>query len=808
MRATTKLFLLKAFIVCSALHANAQVSGRVFTSDNKPFPFCNVALIRVHDSSMVSAAVTDTAGTYVLQATASDTVVVMAFYPGYGKKYSASFFISDKNAGYKAGDIKLEGTGLFLKGVQVSAEKPFVEYQPDKTVYNIENSIISAGNNVLEVLKKLPGVVIDNNDNIKAGGQSGVLVMIDGRPTYLSGTDLVGYLKSLNASQVEKIEVIANPSAKYDAGGSSVINIVLKKNKKPGLNAELTSSYSQGIYYSDFEGINLNYSSTKWNIFANYGYSFDKTVQYIGSDTKFMSNDVVLNTFDDSLKKKSEDIRNNGMVTINFIPDKRQTIGIVAEGTEAGEIFDKNYLNRMYGSSPRLDSTINLLGHRTMQSVNMTFDLNYDLKIDTTGRDLSASVDYATYSQTFNELDASNYYDTLNQVMHAPTILQFSLPNTVKVWAAKIDYTQPVGKNGRLDMGLKSSFVTTENNAQYWNVVNGVNYVDSAFTNNFTYSEYIYAGYLSYTLKLGSKTNIELGLRGEETQAKGIQSIHDTTFTHNYFKLFPNIRITEKLDTNNTIFIRYRRRIWRPDYQSLNPFIHVINPYTYDLGNPDLQPAISNSASVGEIYKQIISIEAGDEYWLNTISNVVSQNNNTHIIYTTPINFKSFNNIFGRVDATIPVKKWFMSMNSFFLMQQEFQTVIQDIDLTNSQLVWAFNSVNTFNLGKEWSCEVDFNYSSKGLDGEFKVQPIYTLYAGIKKSFADKKGTASLSLADILWSERYNEAEVFQNTNNSIMSYSDSRRIQLSISWKLGKDGKERQEHDKADEEEINRIKR
>ncbi|MGP8215610.1 MAG: outer membrane beta-barrel protein [Bacteroidia bacterium] len=789
------------------LQVNAQVSGKITNAEKAPLPFVQVALVKASDSAIVAMAVTDESGKFEIKTKDSGNFRVLAAYLGYKRFYSPAFSLSAKTPQYNAGNIVLEAEAKDLKSVEVAAQKPFVEYKPDRTVYNIENSIISAGNNVLEVLKKLPGVAVDNNDNISVNSQSGVLIMIDGRTSYLSAADAATYLRSLDAGQVEKIEIITNPSAKYDAAGSSVINIVMKRNKNLGLNAELTSGYEQGIYGGGREGININYTARKWDISANYGYSFNTYGEYIGMINKFTSNDIIQNTFNDTLLKKGTTWTNSGRVAADFMPGKKQTIGFVFDGMQNTGVMSKNYTNNMYGASSHPDSIQALVGQRNTGTVNTTYDLNYTLKMDSAGEELSAAIDYATFSSTFNETDVTNYYDSLGRVTQSPTTLRFSHPTTVNIWAARIDYTLPLGKNGKLETGLKSSYVTTDNNAWYWNVVNGENVVDTAFTNQFTYKEYIYAGYVSYSQQLGKKFDYQLGLRGEETEAKGIQTVHDTAFTHDYFNLFPTVLANYKLDSINTLKLYYRRKIWRPDYQSLNPFIYVMNNYSYGEGNPALLPAISNAVYIEEVYRQFLGISVGDEYWTNTISNITTQNNTTHVIYSIPENFKNFNNTYAKAEASIPIAKWFTSMNSALFMQQQYQGNIEGAGFSMAQFVWTFNSVNMFTLGKDWSCEAEFDYSSRAIDGEFIDLPVYTVEAGIKKSFAHQRGTVTLNCGDVLWSSHNNSYAIFQNTNFQYYQITDSRRLNLSLSWKLGKSEHEQQEKQKAAEEEINRVR-
>jgi len=653
----------------------------------------------------------------------------------------------------------------------------------------------------------LPGVKVDNNDNITVNGQSGVLIMIDGKTSYLSAEDAGNYLKSLDASQIEKIEVITNPSSKYDASGATVINIVRKKNKNGGFNAELTSTYNQGIYARYSEGVNLNYSKKKWNLFGNYEYNFGENYNHFGGTTNFVSNDQIQSSFVDTNRRYQHFQGSTGRFEADYNPDKKQTLGFVFEIDKYNGTIEKVFPTEMYGENSQLDSSLILNGSRTYSRLNTSYSLNYDFKIDSTGKDLSASVDYAAFSNNFNELDVTNYYDSMGRSYRSPTLLQFSLPRTINIWAAKIDYEQPIGKNGIFEGGLKVSYVTSNNNAQYWSIINGAEVVDTTFTNDFIYSEYIYAGYISYAQKLNRRIYFKLGLRGEETQDKGVQLVHDTTFTPTYFTLFPNGLITYKLDTNNTLKLSYRRRIWRPDYQDLNPFVYFSSPYSYSKGNPALQPQISNAGYIEEQFKQFGSISFGDEYWTNPINENVIQNDVTHVSASIPANFSRYNNVYAKIESTIPITKWFTSMNTLLFMQQQWQGAVQGVDFTNAGFTWSYNTVNMFTINKNWSSELDFNYYGGGVSGPEYNNAAYYLEVGVKRLFAHERGTITLNCSDILLSDHYITTENFQSENFRNFEYYDSRRIRLTLSWKLGKSEHDRMQRDKAADDEMNRIK-
>ncbi len=804
----TRSLLLSAFVALIALQANAQVSGRVYVNDNQSFPFCNVALIRVHDSSMVSTSTTDSAGIYVLPIAGNDIVMVLAFYPGYGKKYSIPFFVSDKNASYKVDDIKLEGTSLFLKGVQVSAEKPFIEHQLDKTIYNIENSIIAAGNNVLEVLKKLPGITVDINNNIAVMGKGGVMVLIDGRTSYMSAEDLANYLKSINASQIEKIEVITNPSAKYDAAGKAVINIIFKKDKNIGFNGEVTTGAEQGFYGGLHEGINMNYKLKHWNFFGSYSYSYNKSLNYNLLTYGFLNNDVIQNEFISNNVRTFTEQDNSERAGVDFTPTDKQTIGFVFDGSQMNSVLNKTYVNSMYtGAASQLDSTMILNGHRNHLTNNLSYDMYYNWKIDSAGKELNADMEYDNFTQHFRELDITNYYATDGTLLHSPTNLLFFLPINVSVIAAKIDYTQPLGKKGKLDLGLKASTVSTANIADYKNVVDNVYYVDTTKTNNFSYTENIYAGYANYSYKASSKLFLQTGLRGEETQSKGVQIVHDTTFTRSYFNLFPSALVNYKLDSNNTLNLSYSRRISRPDYHSLNPFILVINPYTFDEGNPDLLPTIVNILEASLSLGRYVNITAGYSFQNNVISQVTYENAKTFVSYDIPENLSNANTYYTLWTITIPVSTWFTSMNTINGWRDDYYGELQGADFSNIHYSWYANSLNTFALKKGWSAELSFQYASLRIEGINLYQPFYTVDAGIKKRFAKDRGTVSFNVSDIFQSENQNYTEQYLNTNFTEDFHRDSRRVHLTLTWKLGRSEFERQEKQKAAADEMNRVK-
>ena len=643
---------------------NAQVSGRVIDNSKNAIPFCNVLLTKASDSVMVTASTTDTVGNFQLEIKDTGSFKIAVAYVGYKKYYSRAISITKGTNNYNVGNILLESNAQILKGVQVVAEKPFIEHKVDRMVFNIENSIISSGNDALEVLKKLPGVNVDNNDAIQVRGKPGVLIMIDGRTTYMSAEDAATYLKSIDASQIEKIEVITNPSAKYDASGNAVINIILKKNKNLGFNGQLNASHAQGFYGTSIGGINANYRTKKFNFFGSYNSYIAKRFNVPQKQSTFSENGVPANIFIDQMRNVYEGHGNNGRLGIDFTPDNKQTIGMVAEGYLNTGTLALNDNTKMYNGGSILDSSLNMQGVRHVQRKSLTCDLNYKYKIDSTGKELSANADYSTFSNTYHEQDITNYYDNNNLYLHSPATLKYNLPGLIHIAAVKIDYTQPLGKKNKMEVGLKSSIVNTDNNAQYWNVLGGTDVPDTTKTNHFIYSENINSGYLNLSRKFSEKIEAQIGLRAEQTRSKGVQTINDSTVNRNYINLFPSAFVSWKLDTNNAINFSYSRRIDRPDYGQLNPFLFFLNPYNYIRGNPYLQPQLSDNFELTHVFKNFLSTSFGYLHMDNIFTDAIHQNDTTHITYKTTQNLNAYNVYNVLITATLHPTKWWTSINS------------------------------------------------------------------------------------------------------------------------------------------------
>ncbi len=461
----------------------------------------------------------------------------------------------------------------------------------------------------------------------------------------------------------------------------------------------------------------------------------------------------------------------------------------------------------MYDANSVLDSSLYTLTKENAKNRYTTYDLNYKFDIDTSGKELTADLNYAPFSNSSLRNNVTDYYNGANLFFRPSTTQTADVPMNGNIRAGKIDYVQPIGKKIKIETGIKSSFVSMDNNAMYYNVIQNASIPDTTLTNHFLYSEKIYSGYVNYIQEINRKLDFQIGFRGEETQAKGTQLINDSTVTRNYFNLFPSTFIDWKIDSTNTLNFSYSRRIDRPDYGELNPFRLYINPYTYNSGNPYLHPQMSDNYEITHTFKGIFSTSIGYLHMTDVFTNVMHQNDSTHVFFTRNENLNTYNSYNILFSATLSITKWWTNVSSLNIFHDHYFGLVSGSNYTAQHVTFIFNMLNTISLGKGWNAEVSFFYRNLNLNAVWYELPVSSLDVGIKKKFANGKGTIALNCSDIFWTSYQNGRAVYQDVNFQVNGHNDSRRARVSISWKLGKSQYQRDEQKKSAEDELNRAK-
>ena len=703
-----------------------------------------------------------------------------------------------------------QDSGRVLKNVTVTSKKPPIQFLPDKTVINPEASITSGGATLMDVLEKSPGITVAKDGNIIMKEKPAVTVLIDGKPTQLSGQDLQSYLSGISASQVDVIELIENPGAKYDASGNAgIINIKLKSNRVKGFNGSLNVSGAQGIYPKTGNSLNLNYRNGKVNWFLNYGIRASKEKMNLYTLRKYFNTNN-----EDSVLLEQPNINRNRINAQNlktgfdFFVNNRTTLGLVFNGG----LFNRKSLS--YASidwmdpNHHIDSSINTTGENNSRFRRYGLNLNGKHKIDEQ-TELTVDLDYVRFTNNGDQ----NYQTQLSTPGSEVQITKGSIPSKLDIVTAKADYSRHF-KDFLLEAGLKTAINKTDNLAEYFYNDGNSWQPDLGRSNHFLYDERISAGYASVDAEKG-KWHWQTGLRYEYTTYKAHQLgnaiVKDSAFKRNYGSLFPSGFLSYQADSNNMFTLRLGRRIDRPAFQTLNPFQTILNKYTYESGNPYINPQYTWNFSLVHTYKQVLTTELSYSYLKDYFSQIFiidtnSSNVNKNIIVYTRGNVGSFQN-FGITETfQQPLTKWWnLTVVAGFNHKIIKGVVWAPITARISQLNVSIN--NQLQFKKGWGFELSGYYQTKSqIDLQEWLKPQGELDAGVSKLILKNKGTIKLSIRDITWFQNYSGYSTFQNSHEPFTIKWDSRVVRLSFGWRFGKAMKPVNRSEGGATDEINRA--
>jgi iron complex outermembrane recepter protein len=787
------LIILLSILSVSALSV-AQNSGKVSGSiqdggNQKIIDAATISLLKGADSSLVKTAVTDKSGNFIFENVREGQYLVSAASIGHSKVYSSTFSVSAEKSTVEVGILQLVPVTQNLKEVVVETKKPFIERKLDRTIVNVEASISNAGASAMEVLEKSPGVTIDKDGNISLKGKQGVKVFIDGKPSYLSGPDLANLLKSMGSAQLDQIEIMTNPPAKYDAAGNAgIINIKTKKNKTVGYNGSISASYSQGKYPRTNESINLNYRNKAINVFGSYSFRADKSYSELTILRKFRDKDSkqLRSIFDQESKFTNNNHSNSAKVGIDVTVSKKTTIGAVVNGFVNTEKFNNDSRTFLQNSSAITDSSTYATTQVNGKWKNFSTNFNVRHTFDSTGRELSFDADYIHYTQA-NKQGLYNHYFDANDQPNAPSdTLLSNIPSGIKIYSLKADYSQTLKGNAKLEAGVKASFVKTDNDAQYDYIVNGQKVHDEGRSNHFIYDEEIKAAYVNVNKQLNKKWSTQLGLRVENTIAKGKQVTTGEDFNRNYTQLFPTAFVGYDVNEKNNLSINYGRRIERPNYADLNPFYFFLDKYTYERGNTNLRPQFSHNIELAHTYGGNFTTTLNYTKTTDLINDVLDQNEETNETFITKSNIASQRQYGITVTTLIPVKKW-LKVNVYGnFSNNRFKGYINNanVDLQSSLFTGNVNAQMSF--GKGWNGELSGFYRSKGLDGVLVIGALGAVNGGISKSVLKSKGTLKLGFRDIFWTQKFKGTAEYSYIDTHFQQKRDSRQASLSFNWRFG----------------------
>lgn len=793
MRTIPNLFiiiLLTVSCISSAQNRTAKLNGKVGATNQPAVSAATITLLKAKDSSVVKMSVSDQEGRYSFDNPPQGRYLVVVSAVGYEKQYSAPFTISPDSTHSELAPIMLSPRSSNLKAVTVSARKPLVEQKIDRMVVNVDAFISNTGANALEALEKSPGIQVDKDGNISLKGKQNVIVLIDGRPAYLSGADLANMLKGMQASQLEQIEIMTNPPAKYDAAGNAgVINIKTKKNKTKGFNGNISAGVGQGVYFKTNESLSLNYRNGKVNLFSSYSFSRNNNFQELTIFRRYKDeNEETTAIFEQVAFMKRRNMSNNLKLGMDYFVTNKTTLGIVVSGFYNPESSINSNTSFLENPDYVVDSIATASSYIKGTWKNASINLNMRHQFDSAGRELTADLDYIVYDNTNNQHFINTTYEP-NWIKRYEEQLQGVLPVTVNIYSAKMDYTHPLKNNARIEAGWKSSYVETVNKANYYLYDNGDWITDYEKTNYFDYKENLNAAYVSLNKQITKKWGMQTGLRFENTNYKGHQYGNpqkgDSSFKRTYNSWFPTVYISYGANKNNQFGLSFGRRIDRPSYQNLNPFMFFIDKFTYESGNPYLRPQYTNNVELTHIFKGWLTTTLNYSRTKDLFNETFDQSGYATIVKRGNIGRRD--NAGVAVNAQIPVTKWLTSMlyTNYNYTRYSGELYGEELKVEAGTLLISLNNQMTFKKG--WGAELSGWYRSKGVEGQILLQPMGQMAAGVSKQVLKGKGTVKVNMRDILYTQKPKGNINFKKTEARFENRRDTRVANITFTYRFGK---------------------
>jgi iron complex outermembrane receptor protein len=792
-----------ALAIYSFSFAQSSITGLIRDNKQEPLPFANVVLFATADSSVVKASATELDGTFYLDNVPGGNYYLSVMAMGFNN-YQTEPFAIESGSTKTFNDIAVAEQSVEMKTVEYVYVKPLVEVKPDMTVFNVENTMNATGNTALELLRKAPGVSLDNNDNVMLKGRSGVQIYIDGKPSPLDAAALAAMLKNMQSSNIEAIEIISNPSAKYDAAGTGgIINIRLKKNKNFGTNGSVNLGFAQGEVPKYNGSINLNRRVEKWNAFGNYTLSG-------GPRRNWMDLDRIQNgkKFFQRTRSESENLTNDFKVGADYFINSRSTIGFIA----SGNISDEKWSNESttiigpevdYFQEEILIADVRNDGTRN----NGAFNLNY-MFTDTSGTTFKVDADMGMYRIRTESYQPNRYYDGNQETILNENIYRTSSPTDIDIYSVKSDYERNALK-GKIGIGAKVSQVSTDNTFDFYNIEGNVDQLDSARSNNFQYTENINALYLNYS-RQWSKIGLQMGARAEQTNSRGelnalVQEdeVNDTS----YFNIFPNVSLSYALNPMNALSLSYSRRIDRPSYQDLNPFEFKMDELTYQKGNPFLRPQYTNNIELSHTYKYMYttSLTVSNTEDFSTM-NIYADGDASYISQTN-LGFQQYGAL--SISAPVQVKKW---LSTYVSATGYYQRTKADLDdgrkIDIDFISYNFYAQMAFILPKDWGIELSGWAAGPGLwGGTFKNSGMGSMDCGAKKTFMKGRATLKLAYTDIFHTAQWRGVSDFDGQYMDTRGGWESQQFRIDFSLRFGNQQMKVKEKKGGADDLKNRVK-
>lgn len=807
---TTNFIFLTLFIYLLGISNLAakeisRISGKVMDQKGQAVAYANVALIAVEGAGLVDGAVSDEEGNFLIESVKSSSVKLVISSIGFKQFESESFELTpglEKNMG----NLTIEDEMTGLEEVTVKATRPEIIIEADKTIVNVEGTVMAEGSNAFDVIGRSPGVYVDQDGNIILNGRTGVTVMINDRPTYMSALDLSNFLRSMPAENIKSIEVINNPSSRFDAEGSAgVINIRLKKNTVDGMfgNVQLGGQYN-GLW-APISGISLNVKKGKWSTNANLNYNHYANVNQLEIERNFTFEDGTSNFNQESeISQRNKNLFFNG--SANYEINENQNIGLNIQASDNLNSSINNSMTDITSSGTNDISYLDSYNDGFGGSNRLFANLHYDAKLDTIGTKITSDVDFTRMNSDSESLLSNQYWTGNNQENLTNDRILTQNDMFYTIFTAKVDFVKPLGKGRTLETGVKGSWVESDNNLDLSKSVEDGPFEEQPGSNRFIYNENVLAAYASYKGNFSEKLSFQAGLRGEYSDISGNSVTLEKLNTQQYFNLFPSAFMQHKVSDNYQIVYNINRRITRPNYRLLNPFIYYIDPLTAETGNPNLKPQYSNNIEMNHVVKgnyQFSLTYSETEDAFNQVF-IQDQEDKTTVTYTD--NFDKTRNVNFRAIAPLQIREWWSTSNMVQVTYNRFKSQIGDDYLDNARTSYMLRTQHNLNLPKGFKLELIGMYLGPQIWGQGMIDGFGWVDAGITKSIMKDKLTIAINGTDLFRTQVIYADIKFADIDTNFRQYRSNQGVRFTVKYNFSKGESFRVKSNSGSSEERNRL--
>lgn len=762
-----------------------SVSGKVMDEDNAPLSFVNVLVYGAEAETPLKGTTTDEDGTYILKDLAAGTYILSFSYIGFEDYQQTVELSSDQSLG----NLVLIENSQMLGETVVTAKLPNIRKTPGKLVFEVENTSLSVGS-TMDLLKKTPGVIVTGeNIQIKL---STPIIYINGKRVYLSASEVYSLLQNTDAAAIKSVEVITNPSSKYDAEAGTVLNIITSKAISIGYKGSVNATYEQGTYPKYNFGTSHFYKNNWLNVYASYTYAKKKQYKEDDNYIRFFQPDEVStkSIWETNFNRTTEYTNHNGNVVLDFTLDEKNTISLTSNASLTPKInYHNNGNSLIYNPQRQIDSTITTLSYVDFNKNNLTFSLDYIRALNDNGATLAISGNYIYYDNTQNQSVSSDYLLPNGDFLRNNSFYTNSAQDS-NIFTGQADIATELW-GGTFETGFKFSSIDTESKLDFFNTVNTISTFNNSLSDDFNYKENIYAEYINFE-KEWEKWSISAGLRGEYTDVDAISRSLGEVNQQQYFDLFPSASFHYIINDNNGIGLSYSRSVQRPRYQSLNPFKYFITERNFTGGNPKLVPAIEDKITLTFDHKGKLFFEIYYQNIENSLDILVLQNNANSTLSSIDANMiKSFQYAFDITYFNSLNSWWWMHFNTstFYLANEFYALQSAEEKYTNDTFGQYIFLTNNFTLSKDRTFTADLTgvYISNFVFGNRSFENQNYVNVSLRKSFWDKRASLTLGVDDI-FDQLKNVASTskYYNQDNYFSTNLEYRLFRVGFKYNFG----------------------